>query len=102
MRGTCERCGRVARLEGHHPTCRLAGCPIHSFFVFSICAATCHAEASELLYRVGLAATSDRPAVLLRRVALFLGWWDRALEPGHVATLAEVVADIADRIEDGR
>jgi hypothetical protein len=102
MRGTCARCGRFARLEGHHPTCRLAGVPVHPFFVLCICAARCHAEASELLYRLGLASGSDSPSVLSRRLAVFLGWWGRDLEAPHVAALAEVIADIADRIEEGR
>jgi len=100
--GKCERCGRVARLEGHHPTCRLRGRPVHPSFVVNICAAGCHADTSELLRVVGLDAGSDRPVVLLRRLAVFLGWWERALDPRHVAAVAQVVADLAERIEEGR
>ena len=99
MIGVCARCGAVGPVEGHHPTCRLAGRPIHPTFVVTICGPTCHAGVSELLRVLGLTRPSDHPVVLLRRLALFLGWWGRPLEVQHVEAVAEVVADVADRIE---
>ena len=99
MIGMCTRCGALLRVEDHHPTCRLAGRPIHPNLVVTICGPDCHAGVSELLRVLGLADPSDHPVVLLRRLALFLGWWGRPLEVQHVEAVAEVVADVADRIE---
>jgi hypothetical protein len=48
----------------------------------------------------GLDEREARPVVLLRRLAAWLGRWGRSLEPAHVSAVAEIVADLAERIEE--
>jgi hypothetical protein len=48
----------------------------------------------------GLDERAARPVVLLRRLAAWLGAWGRSLEPAQVDAVAEVVADLAERVEE--
>ena len=60
----------------------------------------CHRD-EHLVWRcAGLDDRAPRPALLLRRLAAWLGRWGRSLEPAHVVAVAEVAADLAERIEE--
>ena len=101
-RGVCERYATaVDRLEGHHPTGRVEGVPVHPGFVAHICS-ECHADEHLVWSCAGLDDLVAPPALLLRRLAAWLGRWGRSLEPAHVVAVAEVAADLAERIEEER
>jgi hypothetical protein len=88
----------VGRLEAHHVTGRVRGKPIHGWFVFSICGPCNRAEFS-LWVIAGVADENPSPAVLLRRIVLWLNTWDRPLDLDQVQTLTQALADIADRFK---
>ena len=100
MNGRCTRCGGSGRVERHHPTGRIAGVPIHEVLEVVECVA-CHLDEGAVWHTAGLESRTPTVAILLRRLAVWLARWPGALPEVLVAALAEVLADLAERLEDG-
>ncbi len=100
MTGTCRRCGATGRVERHHPTGRIAGIAIHAVLVALICVA-CHLAEGDVWREAGLDSTSPNVAVLLRRLAVWLARWIGDLPADLRVALADVLADLADRLDGG-
>ncbi len=98
MTGRCRRCGKTGRVEGHHPTGRIAGVAIHAVLVVVLCVA-CHLDEGAIWREAGLDAGNPSSVVLLRRLAVWLARWPGDLSQDLVAALAEVLGDLAERID---
>jgi hypothetical protein len=96
----CERCGTPGRVERHHPTGRVAGIPIHCLVV-GICP-DCHINEGAVWHAAGLEHSDPGLAILLRRLAVWLGRWPHGLRRELVHGLAEVLDDLAERAEAHR
>ena len=96
MKGLCPLCGRDGPLEGHHPTGRIQGRPIHRRFIFWVCG-PCNRAQNSLWRLAGIDADDPTVEVLLRRLATWFEIWDRTLDIHQYLALCEVLADLADR-----
>ena len=100
MTGTCRRCGATGRAERHHPTGRIAGIPIHAVLVVLLCVG-CHLAEGDVWREAGLDSGDPNVAVLLRRLSVWLARWAGDLPADLTVALAEVLADLADRLAGG-
>ena len=95
MNGVCPICRLFGRLQCHHIVGRIRGIPIYPRLVDFICG-PCN-NVQYLLWQV-IGIDDDEPtvAVELRRIASYLG----ISEDEFRRTLAEVLADLAERLEN--
>ena len=95
MTGRCLRCGAVGQTHRHHPTGRAGGSYLHPDFRATLCVA-CH-ESADRVRRLACPerVDSSAPAVVVARLAAFLGWWglDGAGMP------AAILSDVAGILE---
>jgi hypothetical protein len=99
MTGPCPLCGQKGPLEGHHPTGRIHGRPIHPRFTFAICG-PCNRAQNSLWRMAGIDAELPTAEVLMRRLTTWLTIWDRALDFHQHLALVEVLADLTDRVAE--
>jgi hypothetical protein len=96
--GSCPLCGTHGPLEGHHPTGRFRGTPIHRPLVFRICG-PCNRAQNLLWEQASIADECPGAEVLLRRLTVWLVFWgDRPITSSQQRALRVALADIADRI----
>jgi len=96
--GACPLCSAEGRLEGHHPTGRIRGKPIHPGLVYRICGG-CNRAQNLLWQQAGIADEIPSPEVLLRRLTLWLEFWsDRPRTSVQDRAVIEALADLADRM----
>jgi hypothetical protein len=96
--GLCPLCRQDGSLEGHHPTGRIHGRPIHPKFLFRICG-PCNRSQNDLWRMARVDAEEPSVEIIQRRLTMWLATWDRPLDAHQYRILVEVMADIADRIE---
>ena len=94
----CPLCGKEVRLETHHITGRVRGKPIHPRFVVSICG-RCNRQMFLVWKEVGIDGEKPTVATLLRRLAVFLSTWPGALDLSLTRVLADVLVDLAEKLE---
>jgi hypothetical protein len=87
---------RGPAVEGHHPTGRVRGKPIHPKLVFRICG-PCNREQNLLWAALGIDAEIPDGNVIARRLAAWIDQWgDRPLTRSQAHELALVIASMAD------
>lgn len=96
----CERCGTGGPVHAHHPTGRVAGVPLHPALVEQLCPA-CHAGLHRVWGRCGLAA-HPTPALVGRRLALYLARRARPLDPESCHVLGAALDNLLDDLAGGR